>query len=72
MVQPKSRSVFGHARGGQEGTDGKSPNSAVHLITGNPATNHERHSKQNVAEIPAMPPLTLNLLSHRNMKTTAT
>ena len=37
MVQPKSRSVLGHAWGGQEGTGGRSPNSAVHLVTGNPA-----------------------------------
>ena len=52
MEQPKSRRVFDHGWAGQEGKDRRSPNSAVHLITGNPATKHERRPKQNVAEIP--------------------
>ena len=72
MVRPKSRRVFGHVRAGQEGTDGRSPNSVAHLITGNPAIQCGWLPKRNVAEIPAMSLLTLTLLSHRNMEATAT
>ena len=72
MVRPKSRRVFGHEWAGQEGTDERSPNSAVHLFTGNPAIQCGWLPKRNVAEIPAMSLLTLTLLSHRNMEATAT
>ena len=72
MVQPKSRSVFGHGWAGQEGTDERSPNSAVRLVTGNPAIQCGWLPKRNVAENPAKPLSNLNLLSHRNIRTTAT
>ena len=36
MVQPKSRSVFGHAWARQKGTHGRNPNSALHIVTGDP------------------------------------
>ncbi len=72
IVQPESRSVFGHGWAGQEGTDERSPNSAVRLVTGNPAIQCGWLPKRNVAEIPAMSLLTLTLLSHRNMEATAT
>ena len=68
MVQPESRSVFGHVWGGQEGTDGGSPNSAVHLVTENLVIQCGRPPNCNVAESPAMPLSNLNLLSHRNTK----
>ena len=42
MVRPKFWRVFGHGWAGQEGTDGRSPNSAVHLVTGNPANQYGR------------------------------
>ena len=45
IVQPESRSVFGHVQGGQEGTDGRNPNSAVHPNTGNPAIQYGRLPK---------------------------
>ena len=45
IVQPESRSLFGHARGGQEGTDGRNPNSAVRPNTGNPAIQYGRLPK---------------------------
>ena len=38
MAQPKSWRAFDHGWAGQKGTDRRSPNSAVHLIVGNPAT----------------------------------
>ena len=72
MVRPKSRRVFGHEWAGQEGTDERSPNSAEHLITGNPAIQCGWRPKRNVAENPAMSLLTLTLPSHRNMEATAT
>ena len=72
MAQPKSRRVFGHGWAGQEGTDRRSPNSAAHLIVGNPATEFGLRAEYYVAEIPAMLLLTLTLLSHRNIKMTAT
>ena len=37
MVQPKSRRVFGHGWAGRERRDARSPNSAVHPNSGNPA-----------------------------------
>ena len=68
MVQPESRSVFDHVWGRQEGTDGGSPNSAVHLVTENLVIQCGRPPNCNVAESPAMPLSNLNLLNHRNTK----
>ena len=72
MVQPRSRRVFGHGWAGQEGTDGKGPNSAVHLTTRNPVVEYGSLPKRNVAENPAMSLLTLTLLGHRNIRASAT
>ena len=72
MAQPKSRRVFDHGWVGQERTDGRVPRSTLRLITGNPATEFGLRAEYHVAEIPAMPLLTLTLLSHRNIKMTAT
>ena len=72
MAQPKSRRVFDHGWAGQEGTDGRSPNSAMHLIVGNTATEYGLHAEYYVAEIPAMPLSNLTILSHRNIKMTET
>ncbi len=51
IVQPESRSVFGHVQGGQEGTDGRNPNSAVHPNTGNPAIQYGRLPKEMLRRI---------------------
>ena len=51
IAQPESRSVFGHARGGQKGTDGRNTNPAVRPNTGNPATRHGRLPKRMLRRI---------------------
>jgi len=72
MVQPGSRRVFGHGWAGQEGKGGQGPNSAVHPTTRNPVVEYGPLPKRNVAENPAMYPLTLTLPGHRNIRASAT